>query len=97
VRVKVNDVWEQIVAKRKRFQKEKRVGTVSYNRTNGMIVFHQDERTTNYRYWIPFDELQEPERQMRWIYHVRGKGWFSVQVLNDFLDVLEYLGLRPPT
>lgn len=97
MRVDNNKVWQSIFAKLERFREEKRVGTVSFDETANAIVFHRDDKTNNYRYWIPFDELQEPEGQLRWIYHVRGKGWFSVEVLNDLLDVLEYLGLRPPT
>jgi hypothetical protein len=97
MRVNFNTVWEQIFAKLERFKNEKRVGCVSYDEANQAIAFHYDEETDRYRYWIPFAELQEPEGQMRWIYHVRTKGWFTAQVLNDFLDVLEYLGLRPPT
>lgn len=97
MRVDFDQVWQRMFAKLERFKEEKRVGTVSYDAANGAIVFHRDDETPNYRYWIPFDELQTPEGQLRWIYHIRGKGWFSLQTLNDFLDVLEYLGLRPPT
>lgn len=97
MRVDFNTVWQQMFAKLERFKQEKRVGTVSYDETANAIVFHRDEQTNEYRYWIPFSELQEPEGQLRWIYHVRGKGWFDAKVLNDLLDVLEFLGLRPPT
>jgi hypothetical protein len=97
MRVDTNKVWQAIFAKLERFKNEKRVGLVSYDEESNAILFHRDDETENYRYWIPFNELQDFEGQLKWLYHIRGKGWFSVEVLNDFLDVLEYLGLRPPT
>ena len=96
MRVSVNEVWQQMMAKLERFKEEKRVGKVSYDETNSAIVFHRDDKNPDYRYWIPFGELQTPEGQLRWLYHVRGKGWFDIAYLNDLLDVLELLGLRPP-
>lgn len=97
MRVDFNTVWERIFAKLERFKNEKRVGCVSFDEESNAIVFHRDDETPNYRYWIPFDELKDPEGQVRWIFHIRTKGWFTIQYLNDFLDVLEYLGFRPPT
>ena len=97
MRVDKNAVWQAIFAKLERFKEEKRVGSVAFDEANNVIEFFFSESSNQTRYWIPFDELKSYEGQLRWIYHVRGKGWFSVEVLNDFLDVLEYLGLRPPT
>lgn len=97
MRVDTNKVWERIFAKLERFKNEKRVGLVAFDETNNAIVFYFDNQNSRYRYWIPFDELKDPEGQMRWIYHIRTKGWFDAKYLNDFLDVLEYLGFRPPT
>lgn len=95
--VTVNDVWGAMMFKLNRFKDEKRVGAVSHDEENGAIVFHRDDQSPEYRYWIPFDELQDFEGQLRWLYHIRGKGWFDTKYFNDFLDVLEFLGLRPPT
>lgn len=97
MRVNFNTVWEQIFAKRKRLREEKRVGAVAFDEANNVIEFFFDEGSNQTRYWIPFDDLKDYEGQLRWIYHIRGKGWFTARVMNDFLDILEYLGLRPPT
>lgn len=95
--VNVNEVFEAMFGKLRRFKNEKRVGAVSFDEESSAIIFHFDDETEKYRYWIPFDELRDFEGQMRWLHHIRGKGWFDAKYLNDLLDVLEYIGLRPAT
>lgn len=94
-KVTVNEVFESLFGKLRRFKSEKRVGAVSFDEESNAIVFHFDDETERYRYWIPFDELQDYEGQMRWLHHIRTKGWFTAKYLNDLLDVLELSGLRP--
>ena len=96
-RVSVNEAFEHMFGKMRRFKNEKRVGAVSYDEGSNTIVFHFDGETEKYRYWIPFDDLQDFEGQMRWLHHIRTKGWFSTEYLKDLLEVLEYLGMKPAT
>lgn len=97
VRVNVGEVFEAMFAKLRRFKDEKRVGAVSFDEESSAVVFHFDDQTERYRYWIPLDELRDYEGQIRWLHHIRGKGWFDAKYLNDLLDVLEFLGLGPAT
>lgn len=95
--IDLKKVFDNLSARRERFESERRVGSVGLDRETNAILFYADAQASRYRYWIPFDELQEPEGQMRWIYQLRTKSWLTIEILRDFLDCLEYLGVRPRT
>lgn len=90
--VSVNEVFEQITQREKRWAEEKRIGTVSFDAEFNAVTFHFDEATERYRYYVYLDKLKTSEDQMRWLNHLRHKQWFTREVMNDFFDCLERLG-----
>lgn len=91
--VTVDDVWGSIMADRERWQKEKRVRQVSFDEENQAFLFHQDETTPNYRYYITLDRIETPEKIVAWVNHLRHKNWFTREVMNDLFDCLERMGI----
>lgn len=91
--VSVNDVFDSIMADRKRWVEEKRVGTVSFDETDNCILFHRNSETKNYRYWISLSRLESSSDALQWLNHLRHKRWFTKEVMNDFMDALERLGI----
>lgn len=95
MRADFTQIWNTIMARRKRLREENRIGRVAFDADT--VEFFFDEEGTKSRYWILRSELETPADQLRWLYHLRTKRWFTREVFGDLLDVLEHLGLRPPT
>ncbi len=88
-----NEVFDQMKAQIERWHNEKRVGSVSFDAEFDAITFHHDEQTKNFRYYIYLSRINTPEKQMQWLNHLRHKRWFTREVFNDFMSVLENLKL----